>query len=872
MTVSKRAALLLEPGLEKHVQPVYDTPWGLPYAPIHSRIFEKQATSVYIPDKIIKAAQSLSPRQDGRYVHVNALGAREAWGGNKNGDDFPEWSLLHQPPPPEAMAFLKERGLAIPEEYGYETFETYGYPFLMHNNSHPDLSIGERVVCAGYNERMRRVELIIFVLTKKAPDLVSMIDRGEPIPWSMGCFPAGTPITMADGTTKPIEEIKVGDLVLTHTGAVKAVTGVHPRPYEGLLIDFSVEGGGEFSVTPEHPFWAASRDNALKNGRWIDEPKTDFLHAGCLKEGDYLTTPVMGEVLTPDYASPALAALLGYYLAEGHVLRNKAGEYAGVEFTANKDDVILSEIEDIAKAFGTRNPPIIRPRTNSEHAVRIDIFDSHLAELCYDHCGSYGRGKRLSEDVMQWHPDLQRHLLGKYLNGDGHQLTAWKKGAAIISTASDFLAAQIPHMLARVGIPATVNLIRHEAGNGFNESVTFEHQIYIGKQFVNILSEFSKIEPVECRGFGSGARLIDGQVFRRIKEVRERFFQGFVHNFEVEGDQSYVAAGYGVHNCRVPWDRCSICLNTAKNRAAYCEHLRSLMNVILPDGRKVTAENWFPRFFDISRVISPAWPAAWSLRKVAGVGVPVADPAAVIRHVSYQPDNVDFRKVASAQAAMRRTPSVHAFGSGTKVGEIEKEVPAEPGQDNLGSSILKPRVEKLLRNLVAKDADGSRIIPLVFLRKMKEELGPVDALRGATAAGILLKEPELNILSDGNENNVPESLDIEDVPSRLLDKFKDLIPSRSLFDPPFAKRVIRVIKISGPAEAAPGFGKEGSAVYKKYLGALRKLNAGHLLKAANRIDVLQARDPFALDKSLVGVTTEDDRYGPILPFVAGAGI
>ena len=31
------------------------------------------------------------------------------------------------------------------------------------------------------------------------------------------CFAAGTPITMADGTTKPIEEVTVGDKVLFGT-------------------------------------------------------------------------------------------------------------------------------------------------------------------------------------------------------------------------------------------------------------------------------------------------------------------------------------------------------------------------------------------------------------------------------------------------------------------------------------------------------------------------------------------------------------------------------------------------------------------------------------------------------------------------------
>lgn len=868
--MSKRADLILSPGIEKHVLPAYDAAWGPSYLPIHSRVFEKTASEVYIPDRLIKAAASLRPREDGRYVHINAVGANEAWGSNRNGDLFWEWSLLGETPPPHVQAFLKRRGLRPPPEYGISTFETYAYPFVLHNNKDPKFSIGEKVICAAYNEKMKRGELIVFIrkddpkdgVGLSAPDLIDMIDRGDPIPWSMGCFPAGTPIAMADGTSKPIEEVKIGDLVLTHTGAVKRVTELHPRPYEGLLLDFEVEGGNDLSVTGNHPFWAATRDMALKNGRWVDDPETDFLHAECLKEGDYLTTPVMNEVLTPDYATPALAQLFGYYLAKGHVLRNKKGAYAGIEFTANKDDAIVDEIEDIARTFGTRNPPVIRPRTNSEHAVRIDIFDSHLAEMCYDHCGSYGRGKRLSEDVMQWHPDLQKHLLGKYLNGDGHQMTSWRKGAAIISTASDYLADQVPHMLARVGIPSTVHLLRHEAGGGFNESVTFEHQIYIGKQYVNILAEFSKIEPVECRPAGSGARLIGGHIFRRIKGIQERFFQGFVYNFEVEDDESYVAAGYGVHNCKVNFDICSICKNAAKNRSQYCDHLRTLLNVTLPDGRKVAAENWFPRFFDISRVITPAFAPAYSLRKVAGVSLPVADPAVVHRHDDFTLRSVDFVKVASAQESMRRKRTIF------KLGTMTKNVPAEPGQDNLGKTILKPKVEKILSRLVRMDDKDSSFIPSSTMKKIRETTSPEEIINGATSAGILLKKPEVESITGGDPDKVPDRLDLDSVLPRLLSKLKDLIPSRSLFDPPFAKRVVRIIRISEPGpESEDIFGKEASEAYDKYLVTLGKLDIEDLVKAASR--TLLIRDPSAVENAFVGVKTASDRFRPVTPFLVG---
>lgn len=496
--IDKRAELVLSPEMEKHIIPAYDARWGPSYLPIHSRVFEKTASEIYVPERLIKAAASLSPREDGRYVHIIAVGAAEAFGSNKNGDLFWEWSLKGEPPPPDVLAFLRKKSLPVPPEYGISTFETYAYPFVLHNNKDPIHSIGEKVVCAAYNERMRRGELIVFILKNKAPDLVDMIDRGEPIPFSMGC--------------------------------------------------------------------------------------------------------------------------------------------------------------------------------------------------------------------------------------------------------------------------------------------------------------------------------------------------------------------------KVPWDLCTICKNVARNRDQYCEHLRMLLNVTLPDGRKVAAENWFPRFFDISRVFTPAFPSAYSLRKVAGVPLPVADPAVVQRQQEYSIHEVNFTKVASAQADMRRKRTIF------KLGEISKEVPAEPGQDNLGKTLFKPKVQKILSKLVKKDDDSTGCLPAMAVKSMRSTASPEELINGATASGILLKKPEVEMITDGDAGNVPDRLDLESVLPRLLSKFKDMVPSRSLFDPPFANRVVRIIKISG-SEPGAHLDKGASEAYTKYLDVLGRLEVDDLVKAAER--TLLIRDPHALENAVAGVKTASDRFRPVTPFLVG---
>lgn len=55
-------------------------------------------------------------------------------------------------------------------------------------------------------------------------------------------------------------------------------------------------------------------------------------------------------------------------------------------------------------------------------------------------------------------------------------------------------------------------------------------------------------------------------------------------------------------------------------RADYCDHARTRMNFILPDGRKVWVDNDFPRFFDISYVFIGADKIAKAMMKIADGG------------------------------------------------------------------------------------------------------------------------------------------------------------------------------------------------------------------------------------------------------------
>lgn len=101
---------------------------------------------------------------------IDALGAGEWWGSNKNGDFFPEDQLSH-------------RG----KDYGFETFKHYAYPFKHHVNKDPEKAYGDRVILSAYQPGMHRVQLIVAVHDPKCQDILQRVDNGDFPDVSMGC-------------------------------------------------------------------------------------------------------------------------------------------------------------------------------------------------------------------------------------------------------------------------------------------------------------------------------------------------------------------------------------------------------------------------------------------------------------------------------------------------------------------------------------------------------------------------------------------------------------------------------------------------------------------------------------------------------------
>ena len=523
-------------------------------------------------------------RPDPRYMYtlVNAMGYSEFYGANSNRDyygynphlDFngllhtPDTCCCHGEYHNWQCDSLVQARLAKAWPFGYPSF--YGAAvYAHHKNTDPSsLGFGD-VIYAAQNEAMKRVELVmrvdIALAAKRGHSaILDRIKRGERTDVSMGCFRAGAMVTMADGTRKPIEQIVVGDSVRTHTGGTGRVTELHRRRYKGEFFEIRPANEDPFVATTEHPFWAAFRAKDAQRVWQKDKPTFDWVFAKDL-EGAVLSRPKVTNTVASDI-SRATARILGYYLAEGHIVLNKNGDPAGIELTVNKNDAANEEIEALCQEVRTRNAPVWRQRENSEQEFAIGIYDAGLASLCASICGRFSKTKKLDESVLYWPEDLQRELLGAYFNGDGFT----SGGDLLCSTASEDLAHQIREILFRLGVPTSYQVLHHRAGSGKSTKDTFEWVISIGKQWAGTFAPYCAKAPVTEIGKAKNIYRDYGDLWAvPIREYSSFFGEDDVYNFEVEGDNSYVVNGVAAHNCKVPFDNCSICTDWDTMKVAW---------------------------------------------------------------------------------------------------------------------------------------------------------------------------------------------------------------------------------------------------------------------------------------------------------------
>lgn len=526
----------------------------------------------------------------------------------------------------------------LPHEELKTAYRTFvGKPvYVNHSNTNLDRARGYIIDAVYHDEdpEDRWIEILMEMDEVTFPRLCALIRSGDIDTVSMGlnCFVPGTHITMSNGTVKNIEDVAVGDEVITHLGNVRRVADTMASLHSGIVYEVRSYGSKRPMVlTDEHPVWVRRMKNdamrtiresriahdgdnaehscicgrsfkshrslaahvreAAKNGVDGHGYQPDFegwVIASDLEVGDYVLDPK--PVRTSRGGNRVFARLLGYYLAEGNFGYDKklnigVGAPAFVEWTfcdseTDYHDEVMALCSELGyKAVG----PYIK-----RGAATIRCNSPELANMMLEHGGKYSHGKRISDEAMRWDDECLGDLVEAYLNGDGHYIDDHR---VAYSTVSKDLAYQIFSICTQLGIKMSKPIARPSE----RISDIAKHTRYVS--YGDRSEEQKKM--AMC--------YVDEQgTWRRIDRIRVLPYTGMVYNFEVEEDHSYIAEGYAVHNCETT--TCSVCGNVAEQPAQFCNHIKQ-------KGREFDGVLAFEicngiAFFEESWVYDPADPTA----------------------------------------------------------------------------------------------------------------------------------------------------------------------------------------------------------------------------------------------------------------------
>jgi intein/homing endonuclease len=408
----------------------------------------------------------------------------------------------------------------------------------------------------------------------------------SPIPLNCACFKEGARVLMSDGTTKAIEDITIGDEVITHTGQVKPVINLMRNNFSGKIANWKVDkhSGESFSITANHPVMALKREMAFfASGKVrpavLDRP--DWIEAGELGAGDLVARrrshnmikdietidvlqelgegyierdglvyphivggPRDGQIDGMTHGIPRYIAvdddlldLIGYYAAEG-----SADVKNGLRFTIHTDELAFGEIgSEIRRKLA--NVFLIEPKTQDKHTENskdIQVCSKTLAMLFYGWVG-VGETKRLPEWVMSLPAAKQRRILASLIRGDGYVTHTHSANYITLGLTARSLIDQSLFIAERCGWEPAHQPNKLIPG----KSIRYRMSITTSKAH-----DLCKLLGVEYKPSKlNRERVIEDQVMHRINEWSEEYHDGIVYNFEVMGDNSYIVDGIVVHNC-----------------------------------------------------------------------------------------------------------------------------------------------------------------------------------------------------------------------------------------------------------------------------------------------------------------------------------
>ena len=368
------------------------------------------------------------------------------------------------------------------------------------------------------------------------------------------CFTAGHLVTTAHGQV-PIEDITVGDMVLTHKGQWRRVTRTQQRQAQTVIVKGQGHPGIETTAT--HKFWMRDSHLAWKGRkdqykRVYGEPGWAPIETAPTSEALWATPATIAALayreLPAIFGTDQTAAwwLVGRWLGDGSL---SFGNNSEVVITCGNHEA--DELEQRLTNTGAR-----WARYQKRTAVVFSTWDKAARDWMHSNFGHGAAGKQIPSWALTAPREHREALLAGYFSADGYENTLTHGVQRNISTVSRKLAVSARLLAESLG---------HRTALVTDKRDTYSIEGRTGAARPQFRITWNP-NPSPRR---SPVAFQDGDhSWSRVHSVTPTLRTETVFNIEVDEDHSYVLDGIVVANC-TKWSQAG----GAKNRPAIEEGL-----------------------------------------------------------------------------------------------------------------------------------------------------------------------------------------------------------------------------------------------------------------------------------------------------------
>ncbi len=403
------------------------------------------------------------------------------------------------------------------------------------------------------------------------------------------CMPPDQEVLTADGY-RPISQIKIGDLVVTHRNRLRPVVHKFERETEETLYIIRPKkmGYDDLRVTGDHKVYVVRSEwvntHKSRDGlRLQHEP--DWIPAKEIKPGDYVAVAYNDEECPPDiiflqdyiskyetkdgklfkattrgdhgYVSDwgthyklqdrlvldgDLCYLFGRWLGDGCVTHRTGTDIpSGIKivFSLDEKDEAKEILRIIEARFGIEASIKL---SSTERWYDLWVNSMPLGEFFKAFLGCYSHSKRIPDQLMHLPAELTLELLRGLFSADGY--VSDNKLGIVLSNRT--LAVQIHQLLLRLGYLFSIRENTHRLGRvpAYRIQATANECAPLFERFFGVQAPEYSIDFKRYFEY-------DSLKWVRVDEIAVEDYSGIVLDIEVEEDHSFISAGIVVSNCYV---------------------------------------------------------------------------------------------------------------------------------------------------------------------------------------------------------------------------------------------------------------------------------------------------------------------------------